>query len=180
VPYAAASLVEDLEYHLHLVRAGKRVQFLDACTVYGAMPAEGKGVKSQRARWEGGRLFALKQYGPMLAREVLRGNLCFLEPLLDLLLLPLALHATAVLLMLAAPSAALRTVALFSLAVLAFHVFAAALCSRRGVRALRDLAIVPFYIGWKILLIPVLWQHSKSDASWVRTQRAPLPKEIRP
>ena len=38
VPYTANSLVEDLEYHLHLIRAGVRVEFVDEATVFGEMP----------------------------------------------------------------------------------------------------------------------------------------------
>ncbi len=56
VPYVASSVVEDLEYHLLLVRSGHSVRFADSTTVYGEMPARGKGVATQRIRWEGGRL----------------------------------------------------------------------------------------------------------------------------
>jgi len=49
-PYRATSVVEDLEYHLSLVGAGIDVRFVDRTAVYGDMPAEGKGVRTQRAR----------------------------------------------------------------------------------------------------------------------------------
>ena len=37
-PYGAYSIVEDLEYHLALVRAGIRVEFVDTAAVSGEMP----------------------------------------------------------------------------------------------------------------------------------------------
>jgi hypothetical protein len=70
VPYDAHSIVEDLEYHLRLVRAGRRVQFTDKATVCGLMPTSGTGVRTQRTRWEGGRLRMIVQHAPRLAREV--------------------------------------------------------------------------------------------------------------
>ena len=92
VPYTAASVVEDLEYHLALIRARRRVQFIDTAAVYGDMPVAGTGVKTQRARWEGGRLRMMVEKVPGLARDVLRGRFRSVEPALDLLLLPLAFH----------------------------------------------------------------------------------------
>ncbi len=56
VPYLASSVVEDLEYHLALIQNGIRVRFIDDTSVFGEMPARGEGVKTQRSRWEGGRV----------------------------------------------------------------------------------------------------------------------------
>jgi len=92
VPYDARSVVEDLEYHIRLVRAGRRVRFADATTVRADMPVAGQGVETQRARWEGGRLRMMRDLTPTLVRAVLSGRFHLLEPLLDLLLLPLAFH----------------------------------------------------------------------------------------
>lgn len=54
LPYTAHSLVEDLEYHLCLVRAGRKVTFLDAAEVHGEVPDNNAAAGTQRARWEGG------------------------------------------------------------------------------------------------------------------------------
>jgi hypothetical protein len=45
--------VEDVEYHLALLRAGIRVRFIDTAGVRGEMPATSKSSRAQRARWEG-------------------------------------------------------------------------------------------------------------------------------
>ncbi len=93
VPYTPNSLVEDLEYHLHLIRAGIRVEFLNHASVFGEMPETSAAATSQRARWEGGRILMRRLWSKPLALEVLRGQLKMLEPLLDLLAVPLATEA---------------------------------------------------------------------------------------
>jgi cellulose synthase/poly-beta-1,6-N-acetylglucosamine synthase-like glycosyltransferase len=171
VPYTAASVVEDLEYHLALVRAGLRVQFVDSAAVYGDMPAAGAGVKTQRARWEGGRFRMMAEKIPALTAEILRGRLRLAEPALDLLLLPLAFHVSLLLMALLAPTP-LREIALAGLSVVVLHLFAAILVGGGTMKDVAVLAAAPFYIVWKILLIPKLFATSRSGAAWVRTERA--------
>jgi len=173
VPYRATSVVEDLEYHLRLVRAGFRVEFADATAVFGEMPSGGKGARSQRSRWEGGRLRMARDFVPGLAGEVVRGRLRLLEPLLDLLLLPLALHATLLLPALAAPDPVVRTYGAVAAAAVALHIVAAIAAGGGGLRDLGVLAAAPFYIVWKIGMLPLVWRASRRDAAWVRTERAP-------
>ena len=93
VPYRAESIVEDLEYHILLVRAGYRVRFANEATVYGEMPGGGAAASSQRSRWEGGRLRMLLQWAPQLAADISGGRVKCIEPLIDLLALPLAFQA---------------------------------------------------------------------------------------
>jgi hypothetical protein len=46
-----------------------------------------------------------------------------------------------------------------------------------GWRDLITLLAAPFYVLWKILLIPALIKASRSEAAWVRTERtAPVRK----
>jgi cellulose synthase/poly-beta-1,6-N-acetylglucosamine synthase-like glycosyltransferase len=171
VPYDASSVVEDLEYHLRLVRAGFRVEFVEETCVYGEMPLHGAGVKTQRARWEGGRLRMIREHAGPLARRVLAGESKMVEPLLELLLLPLALHAVLLLSVLAAPSAWLRGYAALSLALVFLHLAGAVWRSGGGWRDLAPLVIAPFYVIWKLLMIPTLIRTSTSKSAWVRTER---------
>ena len=171
VPYTAASVVEDLEYHLALVRSGRRVRFVDAANVFGDMPIAGPGVKTQRARWEGGRLRMLVEKSPVLLGEVLAGRFRLAEPLLDLLLLPLAFHVTLLLLALVAPSTLVRATATLGLGIVGLHLIGAIVI---GGGTLKDVAVLlaaPFYIVWKLLLIPKLIATSRAGAGWVRTER---------
>lgn len=172
VPYSAASVVEDLEYHILLVKAGKRVRFADATVVLGEMPEGGKGVATQRARWEGGRFRMLRENAPALAVEVLKGRLLLLEPFVDLLLFPLAFHVTLLLLAASTPWTPARAAGLAGLTVVVFHLLAAIFATGGGWRDFAALAAAPFYICWKLVLIPKLIKSSLSGTAWVRTERA--------
>lgn len=172
VPYGAASVVEDLEYHLALVRAGVRVEFARETAVYGEIPAAGKGVRTQRTRWEGGRFRMLREQGPRLAREVLAGKLRMLEPLLDLLLLPLAFHVALLLIAISGPSTVTRLAGAAGLLIVVFHLAAALLRCGGTWRDVLALTSAPFYIAWKLLLLPALLRNAKSGTAWVRTERA--------
>jgi cellulose synthase/poly-beta-1,6-N-acetylglucosamine synthase-like glycosyltransferase len=173
VPYNAVSVVEDLEYHLALLRAKKKVRFADATAVYGDMPTAGSGVKTQRTRWEGGRLRMLVEKAPGMASEILHGNLSLVEPCLDLLLLPLAFHVTLLLLGAAIPFWPGRAIALAGLGVVALHLIAAIRVTGGGMPEIAALLGAPFYIVWKLLLIPRLIRTSHRGAAWVRTEREP-------
>jgi cellulose synthase/poly-beta-1,6-N-acetylglucosamine synthase-like glycosyltransferase len=172
VPYTAASVVEDLEYHLALVRARRRVRFIDAAAVYGDMPVAGPGVKTQRARWEGGRLRMMVEKVPGLGLDIMRGSFRSVEPALDLLLLPLAFHVVLLLIALVAPVTIVRATALAGLGIVGLHLIGAIATGGGTVKDVAVLAAAPFYIGWKILLIPKLIASSRSGALWVRTARA--------
>ncbi len=172
VPYTAASVVEDLEFHLALVRSGRRVQFVETTTVYGDMPASGKGASSQRARWEGGRLRMMREKAPGLLADVFAGRLTALEPLLELLLQPLALHVLLLLVAVLTPNVVVRAAGLAGLAIVATHVLAAIFLTGGSWADVFVLAAAPFYVIWKILLVPVLVRSSRSSAAWVRTERA--------
>jgi cellulose synthase/poly-beta-1,6-N-acetylglucosamine synthase-like glycosyltransferase len=171
VPYHAASVVEDLEYHLSLVRSGRRVMFVDDTAVYGEMPVRGQGVETQRSRWEGGRLRMIREQIPRLLRDVLSGKLRCLEPLLELLLLPLAFHFTLLLCASLSPNIYIRSIGLFGFVVLAIHLLATAFVCGQGFSDLKALAAAPFYIVWKILLIPSLFRNARAKNAWVRTSR---------
>ena len=171
VPYLAASVVEDLEYHLSLVRSGRRVSFINETTVFGEMPVKGKGVETQRSRWEGGRLRMLVEKSPGLALSLLRGRFAMLEPLLELLLLPLAFHVALLAVAISAPIPAVRYIGLAGAVIVLFHLFAAIVVGGGNWRDLGTLATAPFYVLWKILLIPSLLRNARSNNTWVRTHR---------
>jgi cellulose synthase/poly-beta-1,6-N-acetylglucosamine synthase-like glycosyltransferase len=175
VPYTSASVVEDLEYHIALLKAGKKVRFVEAATVYGDMPGSGAGVKTQRARWEGGRLRMLLEKAPGMANEIVRGNFSLLEPCLDLLLLPLAFHVALLSLAALTPFWPVRTIAFAGLSIVALHLIAAIRIAGGGLIEFSVLLAAPFYIVWKIVLIPRLLKTSRSKSAWIRTERAVHP-----
>jgi len=174
VPYTAASVVEDLEYHLRLVDAGIRVEFVDSTMVRGDMPSGEQGNRTQRSRWEGGRLRMIRESGFDLALHVLQGNSRFLDPLADLLLLPLAYHVLLLLLagvfgfgkaMLVWPIVAAGLIIVF------IHILAALRVSYLPLSRLSVLARIPAYLLWKLRIGFHITSGSSADSAWVRTDR---------
>jgi cellulose synthase/poly-beta-1,6-N-acetylglucosamine synthase-like glycosyltransferase len=172
VPYEAGSVVEDLEYHLRLVRAGKKVEFANEATVRGDMPVGGIGAETQRARWDGGRFRMIAEWSIPLMREVLSGRMRLLEPLMELWLLPLAFHMCLLVLALFVQNRAVRLAALIQIALAVFHVFSSVLRCGGGAGSLLALAAAPFYILWKIALLGTMFRSARRNAAWVRTARA--------
>jgi cellulose synthase/poly-beta-1,6-N-acetylglucosamine synthase-like glycosyltransferase len=171
IPFDASSIAEDLEYHLRLVRAGRRVRLCEATAVWSAVPAQGRAAAGQRARWEGGRFRMIREQTPGLLVEVLKGRWRLLEPLLELLLLPLAFHVSLLLALLAVPSPAGRVFALIGLALVGLHVLVALVVGRAGWRDGLALLAAPFYIVWKLTLGRQLLKSAGANAAWVRTER---------
>jgi cellulose synthase/poly-beta-1,6-N-acetylglucosamine synthase-like glycosyltransferase len=171
IPYDAQSVVEDLEYHLALVRAGIRVEFIDSAAVRAEMPLSGEGARTQRARWEGGRLRMMKRWAPKLVAGVFRGHLRQIEPLLDLLALPIASEVMLLLIAACLPVPSLRLYTLAAFAVLLLHISAASVKGPGAWTAMKALLIVPFYILWKLWMVPEIWRASRLNAAWVRTER---------
>jgi cellulose synthase/poly-beta-1,6-N-acetylglucosamine synthase-like glycosyltransferase len=171
VPYDAHSVVEDLEYNLRLVRAGKAVRFADRTGVWGEMPAGGAAASTQRTRWEGGRIRMLREQVPILLADLAAGRFAMAEPLLELLLLPLAFHAALLMLALALPCGPARWYAAAALIVIGAHVGAAIVVGGGGLADLAALAFAPFYIVWKLALAPAIGKAASKDTDWVRTAR---------
>jgi cellulose synthase/poly-beta-1,6-N-acetylglucosamine synthase-like glycosyltransferase len=171
VPYDANSLVEDLEYHLQVVRAGRKIVFADGTRVRAEMPAGGRGASTQRARWEGGRLRTAFQNLPGLLGGVISGKSRLLEPSLELLLLPLAFHVTLLGLTALMPFALARIYAFAALALVAVHVVAGILVGGGDRRDLAALLCAPFYVLWKLAALPKTLQSVRAAAPWVRTDR---------
>ena len=171
VPYDSHSLVEDLDYHLQLVKAGRKVVFVEGAHVRGEMPAGGRGAATQRARWEGGRLRTAVQNLPGLLAGVVAGKLRLLEPSLELLLLPLAFHVTLLGLTALMPFSLARIYALFALALVAVHVVTGILVGGGDWRDFRALLWAPFYVAWKLFALPKTLQSARSVAPWIRTDR---------
>jgi cellulose synthase/poly-beta-1,6-N-acetylglucosamine synthase-like glycosyltransferase len=171
IPYNAHSIVEDLEYHLALVRAGIRVEFIDTVAVRGEMPVTSKNAQTQRARWEGGRMRMMRRWAPALTVDVLRGRVRLVEPLLDLLALPIASEATLLLIAALLPVPWLRVYALGAFSVLLFHVMAASVRGPGIWGTIRALLAAPAYVLWKLWILPEIWCTSRANAAWVRTER---------
>jgi cellulose synthase/poly-beta-1,6-N-acetylglucosamine synthase-like glycosyltransferase len=170
VPYAANSITEDLEYHLTLVERGYRVRFVPETRVLADFPVSKEGSETQRARWEGGRFRLQRQLVPRLLRKVLAGSRGALEPLLELMSLPLSYEVPILLLLAVCPVRALSIYGLVGLAIVAGHILAAVAMfgTRKDFAAL---AGVPGYVLWKFAKLPRFLLASGRKARWIRTKR---------
>jgi cellulose synthase/poly-beta-1,6-N-acetylglucosamine synthase-like glycosyltransferase len=177
-PYNSFSVVEDLEYHIRLVLCGKKVQFLHDAKVRSGMPPSKQGDANQRSRWEGGRANAAVTWLRPLLRQLMRGRLRMVEPLVELMSLPIGYAAFLLLLALCLPVEWLRVYAMIAGAVLAGHVLAAAWVGNDFAGDLRILARAPGYILWKLSLVPRILRCSRTDAAWVRTERQPAIQKV--
>jgi len=173
VPYSADSIVEDVEYHHLLVRAGLRVRWVDGARVRGDMPVARSAAAQQRARWEGGRLRLLASQGPALVARMLAGQWRLADPLLDLLLWPLAWQVSLLLLALALGAVPVQIAAGAGLAVMALHVALALWLMPARREHIRALLGAPAYVAWKLCLTASTWRAAGRNAPWVRSARRP-------
>lgn len=171
VPYTADSIVEDLEYHIALVRNKYRSRFAGQSAVYSAMPETEANSQAQRSRWEGGRMRMIIDNALPLIREIILGRWRLLEPLLELLMLPLWIHVSMLTLALVIGATIIKFYALIALAVVVGHVVAAVLCTGGGLRELSVFFIVPRYILWKFGMVDKIADKAVKSASWDRTGR---------
>ena len=167
IPYNTYSIVEDLTYHLLLVKAGKKVSFTDATAVFAPSPSSYQGASTQRTRWEGGRLRAIWEEVPKLVKEIIRGNTRLVEPLLDLLTLPLIYHAALVGLLFFF----FQNIALFATLVILFYVGVAFKLANGTIYDAFALLLTPFYLIWKLCLLPKTLISSRKNSAWTRTKR---------
>lgn len=179
VPPRAFSIVEDVEYGAALGLERIRVMYVAEAEVHGDMPASSAASKTQRERWEGGRLELIKTLVPSLMRAA-RGagwSIPF-DLALDLLVPPLTMLAGLIIL----GTIVSVTLALFGLAgalayvpwliaaaCLALYIVRGAVVSGVGPRVVFDLAWAPVYAIWKVSL---LLRPKRVPGEWVRTARS--------
>jgi cellulose synthase/poly-beta-1,6-N-acetylglucosamine synthase-like glycosyltransferase len=174
--YRAFSLTEDLEFGIDLGLAGHRVEYADEAHVDAEMVSGETAARSQRQRWEHGRLQLIRTRTLPLLRRALRpgGHVC-LDLALDLLVAPLSYVVLIVLALigigglasLRVPALALWSwIGIGCATCLALYVLRGWQLSGIGIRGLGDLARVPMFIAWKLLL----WRRPVPP-EWIRTQR---------
>jgi cellulose synthase/poly-beta-1,6-N-acetylglucosamine synthase-like glycosyltransferase len=171
IPYDAFSVVEDLEYHLHLVMAGIRVRYINHALISADFPESRAGESIQRSRWEGGRMLTARVWALPILGRIGKGRIRLFEPLCDLTGLPLAFGVFFLVLSACLPLAWSRWYAAISLLIVAGHVITAAWVGPDFVKTLGLLALSPVYILRKLLMIPGVLRGSSAKAAWVRTER---------
>jgi hypothetical protein len=195
VPHEAFSIVEDVEYGIALGERGHRVHYAGEAHVFGEMVASEKASRSQRTRWEGGRLALAKKYALPLARRALAEQSPLLADLAaDVLVPPLSMLVAATAAGLVAstalsvwsrrPHAGLFLFGASGAMILAY-VARGWQVSGTGVRGLASLGYAPVYMAWKATLPlrgPLARRRrarggadgegAASASEWVRTARS--------
>ena len=176
VPYKAFSLTEDLEYSIDLALANYRVVYADEVQIRGLLVSSETAATSQRQRWEGGRWSLIRSRLLPLLRASMRpnGKVC-LDLALEILVPPLSyvfinivfFMITAGIAKIIAPSMWpwLLLSALCALSLI-LYVMRGWQLSGVGMRGLLDLARVPSFVLWKLLVML-----RKRGPEWVRTDR---------
>lgn len=182
LPYAATSVVEDIEYGMMLVEAGYVVGSCDRTYVAGDMPSDAESAASQRVRWELGHAEMRRRFGlRMLLPALVRRDRVRSEAAVDLLTPPLGtVVATlgAATLVGATGRRWFGPVPVWVLAAgwiaLVAHVGSGLLRSPSSWRAIPAIARVPWYLAWKVALrTSAMWQDQvRHGALWTRTERS--------
>jgi hypothetical protein len=85
--------------------------------------------------------------------------------------LPLAFHVTLLGLILLMPFDFARMYALFGLALVALHVVVGILVGGGDWRDFAALLSGPFYVAWKLAVLPKTLGSARKVTAWVRTER---------
>ena len=173
--WPAFSIVEDIEFSLHLLLENILVHYNPHAIVYGEMASKSQQAQTQRKRWEGGRMQLLKQYtGPLLGAFMKHPKVMFLDAFMELFTAPLSLVvAGQVLLFLLSWSFYPHTTLVWGLCLYAtvLYVFSGLILKKAPFYVWRSLFCAPFFILWKIPVYVKL-AGKKGIPGWERTKRA--------
>jgi hypothetical protein len=174
-PWTATGLVEDGEYHLRLVLAGERAEFVAEASVSSAVPTSLRASSDQQARWEQGKLQLIRHWSPRLVwsglarRDVVRvhaGLECLVPPQ-SLIAAGSVGSAGAGLLL---GSRRLLALSAATLAAQSAFVLAGLRLVRAPLQVYRALLLAPVLVLGKVALYTRLLR-GRGPTAWVRTER---------
>jgi hypothetical protein len=174
-PWTAFDYTEDTEFHLRLVQAGERVEFVPDARVESAMPTTFGDATTQRERWESGGFGLARGTARAMVLDGIRArDKVRLNAGLELLLPPqsllLAANAAMAALSLAAGARGARHVALFGLGGQVAYVLGGLALVRAPAVVYRALVLAPLLAAHNARLYARLargWRPS----GWIRTRR---------
>jgi len=185
-PWTATGLVEDGEFHMRLVLAGERVEFVPEAQVSQAVPTSLKAGTSQQARWEMGKLQLIRRWSGRLIlaglaerdpQRLHAGLECLVPPQSAIAIGNLGSAFAGLLL----GSRRLLALALFTAAAQAAFVLAGLRLVRAPAYVYRALLSAPALVASKVGLYGRLLS-GRGPTAWVRTVREPPaadPVEVR-
>lgn len=182
VPWDAYSLTEDLEYGIKLLLNDKNVVFAPEAIGFNIVPEKAENAKSQRERWEMGRLPVLKKYIGKLCKEVFKQrSFKILDTLIDLVTPPL------VNMMIVACGMASASLLIWFLGIQdtllwfwlwivviglgLFHALLGLYTAGVNWSTYRSLLYVPKYAIWKLYIYGKILLFEGVTTEWIRTSR---------
>lgn len=180
-PWTTTGLTEDAEYHMRLVLAGERVEFVGNASVSSSMPTSLRGSSDQQARWEQGKLELIRHWSPQLVSSgLLRRDIVRIHTGLECLVPPQSLITAGSLLSLLGGlllgSRRLVMLSALTLAAQITFVLAGLRLVRAPVQVYRALPAAPALIATKVVLYAQLLG-GRGPTSWARTEREPAPSK---
>jgi len=175
VPWRRFGLGEDIEYHADLVLAGKRVRFVPEARVEAIAPHTLRSLRSQRSRWERGRVEALRRLaGPLLARFLYKQDAASFETLMSIAAPPLNLtvstSAACIMLGVMRRSTVSLVVGILGLIAVACATFRTLQMVRAPAKVYIYSLLLPPYVAWRTYVSVSSLLPSLSEG-WVRTER---------
>lgn len=177
--WPAFSIVEDIEFSMNLLMNGIVVDYNPDAVVYGEMASGADQAKTQRARWEGGRVELLKTYTlPLVKCWAEQRRFFFFDALMELFIPPLSLLMSAQVLMLAFSMLFSRylfdgalAASLLCLGVTLFYVLSGLILKKAPLYVWKSLLHAPFFILWKMPVYLKLLIKRGGGTTWERTGR---------
>jgi cellulose synthase/poly-beta-1,6-N-acetylglucosamine synthase-like glycosyltransferase len=171
VPFTVDSICEDLEYHVQLVIARRRVEWVEEAYVHAPLAPVRSAQASQEARWEGGRLHVATRATGRLLAAIARGNWRAFEMLAEAWSLPISRGVVALILAACLPVHWLHVFVIAGAVLVLAYVLEAVFLGGNPWRDLVALAGAPLHIFRKLAITPLVLRHSRGGAEWARTQR---------
>jgi len=170
-----ASLTEDIEYHMELIRTGERAMFAPDAVVWAEMPDSLRASQTQNERWERGRMEMIRTYVPGLIGEGLRrGKFLLLDAAIEQLIPPFSVVAGLSILTLIGALALWNPLAIALAAAIitgqAIYIFTGLALAHAPRTVYQALLFAPAFVAWKIWLYVRLLLGIKPKG-WVRTTR---------
>jgi len=175
-PWQRFGLAEDVEYHVDLVLAGRKVRFVPEAWVEATAPHTLGGLRSQRLRWERGRIEAIRRFtGPLLARALRKREAAAFEVFVSMVAPPLSLTASTsvgcIALGAIRRSATSLVVGALGLVAIACAAFRALWIVQAPAKVYAYSLFFPMFVTWRTYLSVRSLLHG-ARKSWVRTERS--------
>ncbi len=173
IPWGSFSLIEDREYHLQLVEAGRRVRFVADAEVRTPAPPSRAGANTQETRWDAGNLYLARTWFPRLLRGGGAASRQRRHAALELIVPPQsvisALWAAGLAIGVIARASGLRRLAIGAAAAQAAYVLAGLWLARVPPAVWRALPAAPVLVARRLGQVARIIGRPPRD--WERTER---------